>query len=662
MAQYVSTVHNRSTILLFGVLLALISSVDTAPAAPKRWPGFQIIIWQTKTARQYQALRALGVTAARVQADRDHETPASARQKVSPIIQARLRPYVENIATDFYSAYHRWFPGKPVNAPFLALQRAIAANPADKSAFVRRPAFSDSRALGHIKKRLASIVRIYAPYRPLYFDLADETGIADLSAAWDFDFSASSLSGMRLWLKRQYGALSALNKEWGTQFARWRDVVPPTTTQTMMRTDENYAAWSDFKSWMDVAYAKAIKVGTEAVHSRAPWARAAIEGAQMPGWGGYDYARLAPAVDVMELYDAGQNLDLAQAFNPQLIALTTINWSQPDTLHRSWREFLRGVRGMVLWDPNDRLVNPDGSLGPDGRVAAQFIAEMQENPANLILASRPVRAPIAVLYSSTSYRLQWLLDHRAMGASWAQLSSEDANADNAVRAARRRVVGLLDRLGVSPHFINENDITSGQLKRMHDRIVILPQSLALPTNAAEAIRQFVSSGGTLVSEGQIGLFDGHGRRLEQPLLSKLLDGTHRRAILLSSDDAVAFGQLTQILKSTKITPEVQFVAPGRDGLNGIERYLYRNGPLTILALLGHSAGEEASKRNTAQLSLAEPAYIYDVGTKSFLGRTKGISVLVDVNIPTVLVVSATPLSTETCKSSLRWQKCPPLSR
>ena len=306
---------------------APIPSALAAPSGPPPWPGFQIIMWQTKTARQYQALRILGVTAASVQADRAGETPASATQKVFPIIQAGLRPYVENIATDFYSAYHRWFPDKPNNAAFLALQRTLAANPGDKSVFIRRPGLSDPRALGRIKKRLTDIVRIYAPYRPLFFDLADETGIADLSAAWDFDFSASSLSGMRLWLKEQYGTLAALNREWGTHFARWRDVMPPTTTETMMRTDENYAAWSDFKSWMDVAYARAIKAGAQAVHAGAPWARAAIEGAQMPGWGGYDYTRLAPAVDVMELYDAGESLDLAQAFNPRLITLMTVNWA-----------------------------------------------------------------------------------------------------------------------------------------------------------------------------------------------------------------------------------------------------------------------------------------------------------------------------------------------
>ena len=83
-------------------------------------------MWQTKNAQQYQALRNMGITAAMVQADRAGETPTSARQKVFPLVQAGLRPYIENIATDFYSAYHRWMPNKPVNASFLAMPTVLA--------------------------------------------------------------------------------------------------------------------------------------------------------------------------------------------------------------------------------------------------------------------------------------------------------------------------------------------------------------------------------------------------------------------------------------------------------------------------------------------------------------------------------------------------------
>jgi len=651
-------VRKRGPILLLAVLVATAPWNHAALADQPRWPGFQVIMWQTKTALQYRALRHLGVTAARVQADRSGETATSAEQKVLPITEAGLRPYVENIATDFYSAYHRWRPDRPVNAAYLEVQRAIAANPDDRSAFVRQPSLSDAGALGQIETRLTDIVGIYEPYNPLFFDLGDETGIADLSAAWDFDFFPASLAGMRRWLQEQYGALEAVNREWGTKFASWENVTPPTTTATMMRTDGNYAAWSDFKAWMDVSFSDAIAAGTRAVHAGSPSALAAIEGGQMPGWGGYDYTRLSASVDVMEPSSAGEGLEIAQSFNPRLIPLMTVNWSRPGALHRSWHEFLRGVRGMVIWDSDDHFVHADGSIGPDGRVAAPFLEWMKSSAASLILASQRVRDPVAIVYSPESYRLQWLMDHRAMGASWTRLDSEDENADNAVRAARRRVIRLLDRLGIGPHFVSDAQIAGGVLEQASDKIVILPQTLALTGETAAAIRAFVKAGGIVISEGETGTFDGHGRRLSQSQLSALLNGINPRAFPLHDDDKAALEQLRQALKAAGITPEVTVANTTTQGPAGVEHYVYRNGALTVLALLAEPLSNKAQNGSKTSLSLRQRSYIYDVGAQRLLGHAMEISVSVKSAPPTVLALSAEPLAVETCRSLLHWPTCP----
>ena len=43
---------------------------------------------------------------------------------------------------------------------------------------------------------------------------------------------------------------------------------------------------------MDSRYADAFGMGTEAVEEVDPDAYVSIGGGQMPGWGGYDYARI----------------------------------------------------------------------------------------------------------------------------------------------------------------------------------------------------------------------------------------------------------------------------------------------------------------------------------------------------------------------------------
>ena len=92
-------------------------------------------------------------------------------------------------------------------------------------------------------------------------------------------------------------------------------------------------------------------------------ALAAIEGVQIPGWGGYDYSLLVDAVDVMELDD----LPLAHSLNPRLIMLTTSFGGEPRDIHAIWRDLLAGSRGMILWDGEDAIVRDDATVGDPRR-------------------------------------------------------------------------------------------------------------------------------------------------------------------------------------------------------------------------------------------------------------------------------------------------------
>ena len=90
---------------------------------------YQIIEWQPRNPAQLATLKRIGVTAAAVIADRDGTGTPLAVQ-TAPLLQAGLRWYIENIATDFYSRYHRWTPGKPVNWRFIDAATALSRQPA----------------------------------------------------------------------------------------------------------------------------------------------------------------------------------------------------------------------------------------------------------------------------------------------------------------------------------------------------------------------------------------------------------------------------------------------------------------------------------------------------------------------------------------------------
>ena len=592
---------------------ATASFVAPPPAGP--WSDWQAVIWQPRGPAQLAALRRMGVTAGMVPASRDDAAPVAVDDKVAPFLRQDLRWYVENIATDFYAAYHRWRADAPANAAFLEAKEFHREDPQGVAAFLRGPSLSDPGWLRRIGDRLARTVRAHAPYRPLYYSLADEPGVGDLAAAWDFDLSPASLAGMRAWLRAGYGGLDALNRQWGTGFAGWDEVVPPTTDQTMRRTDENFSGWSDFKAWMDEAFARAVRSGTAAVHAADPRALAAIEGAQIPGWGGYDYARLAGAVDAMEIYDAGANVDILRSLNPRLVLLTTVYGGGAQSTHHLWHAVLRGARGAILWDERDELAGEDGSPGPWGREIAPVLGELRDGLGSLLINSRRETAPVAVLYSPPSFRVQWMLDRRPQGPAWAARDAETEYEDATVAAATEGFARLLDHLGLEPRFVTPDGLGRGALRARACRVLVLPHAVALSPAEASEIRRFAGGGGTVIADVTPGLFDQHGRRLDRPSLADLFPtGSDGRPPVRDAGGAVLFppgrsvdpgplGRLRLLLRRAGVEPG--FAVSDRDGrpAGDVEMHRYRNGGVTILALLRElrpRAGERADRADAAR--------------------------------------------------------------
>ena len=264
-----------------------------------------------------------------------------------------------------------------MNWRFIEVRKAHQDNPQDLRAFMRDPSLSDPEWQRRIRDRLTETVRAYRAHRPLFYNLGDEPGIADLSAFWDFDFSPHSLAGMRRWLQRRYVSLAALNRQWGSRFTDWRSVVPMTTAEAMNRSDGNYSAWADFKEWMDVEFARAIERGTLAIHAADPGAYSAIAGAQIPGMGRLRLFRLANAVDLDGAVRRRRQRRDPRSLNRNLVLLKTSSKSGALEIRDIWRSLLRGGRGVIFWDPEGRIVGDDGRAGDRGNRMAPLLREIK---------------------------------------------------------------------------------------------------------------------------------------------------------------------------------------------------------------------------------------------------------------------------------------------
>ena len=585
-------------------------------------------MWQDRTPAQIKGLAALGFTGGMVRAS----IGKIDQRKRAALQAAGLSFYLENIATDFFSPYHRYAPGKAVTWQFDAAKARYRADPHDPAVFIREPGLSDPAWLGRIRTRLTEMAAEMSQFDPLFYNLGDETGIGDLAAAWDADVAPASLAGMRAWLRGEYASLDALNRQWGSAYATWDAVEPELTDAALRRTDGNYSAWSDFKAWMDVAFARAVRAGTDALHAACPPALAAIEGAQVPGWGGYDYALLAPSVDVMEIYDYGNALDLAQAFNPALIPLRTSFGRGPREVHAAWRSVLHGGRGMVVWDEADDVVAPDGSPGARGREIAQLAHEIgAAMPA--LRAARPSPDPVALLYSQESFRVQWLLDRRAGDRDWAARDAEREYDDNAWRASRRVIVQRLAEIGVQPRFVSGPMLARGMLDGV--KVLILPHAIALSDAEVEAIRAFRAGGGTVFADAEPGLYDGHGRRRDRLPLPGV---PHPEAVRATGEETNPdlLEALASLLQEARTAPRMTMLGPDGRLATGVEARWFEAGTSLIVSL---QAGRPWGAPGRVGLRLGRQFAIEDVRGADHRRVSDRAEVTLDGVEPTILRLS-----------------------
>jgi hypothetical protein len=423
----------------------------------------------------------------------------------------------------------------------------------------------------------------------------------------------------------------------------------------MKRSDGNYSAWADFKEWTDVEFARAIERGTRAIHAADPGAYSAIEGGQIPGWGGYDYSRLASAVDLMELGDGGGNVEILRSLNPNLILLRTSFDSVTLEIHAIWRSLLRGGRGVIFWDPEGGIGGDVGSVGDRGNRVAAVLREIKGGLGALLIHSKRQVAPIAVLYSPPSMRMQWMLDWQPRGTAWSDRDPSEVYEDeNLVRSSMTAFLDFLGRVGLEPRVVTPELIEKGAL-HSDIRVLILPRVLALSEREAAEMRRFVARGGAVIADGVPGSFDQHGRRLTKPLLAGLFRKTPRKGKSDATflDTPLGRGdELMHILAAAGVEPAFTITRPDGSRVLNIETQLWRNGTTTILALQ-RDAGEAAGEPESVLLTLRDIARVYDLRAGALQETARSLELPIDPIGPTLLALSAGPGSTPTIAGAAR---------
>jgi hypothetical protein len=637
----------------------------------KDWRDYIIIMWQQYKKDLIPHLEKLGINAGQY-SGRSNSLPEF-------FIDNNMRWYSEGIGTDFYSTYHRYRTDRPYDWDLLQAKELLKKDPTSLEPFRRHPSFWDPVWRKKIHDRLVDDAKRNAPYRPVFYSLADESGIGDLAGFWDFDFSDQSLVPMRRWLRERYHTLTALNREWGTNYTSWDLVTPPTTHEAMQRKDDNFSAWADFKEWMDISFADALEMGTKAIHEVDPDAFVGVGGGQMPGWGGYDYARLTHALTEIEPYDIGSNIEIIRSLNPDMPMVTTGfangKWEQ----HRVWYELLHNNRGLIIWDQKHEYVGDDGTPGERGREAGAYYNELRDGVGAQIINSQLMTDRIAIHYSQPSMRTEWMLARRPDGDAWITRSAKAERSDNDFLRLRESWRLLLEDEGLQYNFVSYLQLEQGELLKAGYRVLVLPQSSSLSTAEVNAIREFIAQGGMVIADGEPGTFDEHSRRLSQSPLADLFGGAHDQAItvhpfgkgkaIFLKTDTLNYHQnrlvhkegpvhelVGNLLRSNGIRPEFAVMDAKGNPVVGVETHIYRNGGIRLITLISNPqlrvdelgppdfhSNQRFENPVTVNIALPGPMYLYDVRGRKTLGQKRTLTVTVNPYEPIILAAAPGPL-------------------
>ncbi|HUS80973.1 MAG TPA: beta-galactosidase trimerization domain-containing protein, partial [Armatimonadota bacterium] len=93
--------------------------------------------------------------------------------------------------------------------------------------------------------------------------------------------------------------------------------------------------------------------------------------------------------------------------------------------------------------------------------------------------------------------------------------------DGQIESVRDAWVKMLEDLGLQYDFVSYKQIEDGKLDGGQYKLLILPVSLAISEQEAEAIRRFVQGGGTVLADMNCGRRDGHCKPVQPGMLDEL---------------------------------------------------------------------------------------------------------------------------------------------
>ena len=378
----------------------------------------------------------------------------------------------------------------------------------DKKYLQRTPCMHDE---AHFKKTVADMKERFSRlkgFSPVSYDFDDESSLSKWGNPYDFCYGPLTMKAFRQELKKRYVTLDKLNASWGTAFADWEKVLPMTTEEirTFAAKSKNYAAWAEFREFMDAAYS--------AWHS-AIAAEARKAGIKVPldisgtskgnAFNGFNWYRWSKFIDQASLYHGADEEELMRSFAKSGFRATPwFGYGQFDSSHeyRLWCDALLFRQGGASYYSSWSMLRPEYTLDEAPKKFERATRDLRQGCGELLKLSKPVQPDVLIHFSQPSVYA---------------FSAEERLPEFV--GSRSGWIRLLTDCGLSFDFIAYAEIEEGKLQNHPCKTLILPSSVALSPKEAAEISRFIRRGGRVIASGTPGAMNEKSTLLARPLLA-----------------------------------------------------------------------------------------------------------------------------------------------
>lgn len=336
------------------------------------------------------------------------------------------------------------------------------------------------------------------------------------SAGFSSPATPGDVEFFRRYLQRTYKDLRALNASWGANYGDWSEIGDgPSKYHFATQGDSPAAPWADWHAASEQAahqFYAALDQHVSAATGRPQGGSAARLGPSgthdTNGVNGFDWWLLAHDFRFVCLY-RGLHDELYRSFAPAGRAM--MNWSHFGGAEadfdwiriRLWQDVFAQCAGTAVY--GGRCTNvffPDYRPRPGLLAYAADLAQVRGGFGRLLLAARRNDSAVAIFYSPACYRAR-------IAAMKVDEYYRAADEQNDLLAG---ISAALADLRIGAHFVSYEQVARGELDQRTTPVLFLWGALALSDGEAAAIRRYLAAGGTVIADGEPGLYDEHCHR------------------------------------------------------------------------------------------------------------------------------------------------------